>query len=450
MRTESALLAAVCAAPEDDLPRLAFADWLEEQGDLDSAEFIRVQCRLASLPEDAPARPGLERREEELFAANGVRWREELPAWARPFGQWQSEVRRHFRRGFLADVACTATQWLKGAAKLIDRVPVERLLLKGCTGLVAEVARSPHLTRLRKLAVRPSGARARGITAADVRSLSALQAPCLTHLDVGDGGIGDEGIASLLTLPVLPQLTGLSVAGNDLSNAGARKLARAPALAGLTSFNLSCNRLGPDAVAAIASSPYLSGLRVLELAVNRLGSDSARHLADSRTLTKLEELDLGGSSTPFDEGLRLLAESPRMETLRRLRLAFGDIRAQGMEALAATTRRARLEHLDLYHCPIGDRGLAAIVRSPVAETLRVLDVRNCHVGPEGVMALAGSPHLGKLEVLRLGHCGAGEREADALLGSPHLKRLRKLTIVWPGRDEALGARLAGRFDLSWD
>ena len=67
MRTESALLAAVCDAPEDDLPRLAYADWLEEQGDPDSADFIRVQCRLAPLADDDPARLGLERREEELL-----------------------------------------------------------------------------------------------------------------------------------------------------------------------------------------------------------------------------------------------------------------------------------------------------------------------------------------------------------------------------------------------
>jgi uncharacterized protein (TIGR02996 family) len=45
-RTGEALLAAVIAESADDLPRLAYADWLEEHGDDARAEFIRVQVRL--------------------------------------------------------------------------------------------------------------------------------------------------------------------------------------------------------------------------------------------------------------------------------------------------------------------------------------------------------------------------------------------------------------------
>ena len=32
--------------PESDEARLIFADWLEEQGDFNRAEFIRVQCSV--------------------------------------------------------------------------------------------------------------------------------------------------------------------------------------------------------------------------------------------------------------------------------------------------------------------------------------------------------------------------------------------------------------------
>lgn len=44
-----ALLAAVCAAPDDDLPRLVCADWLDEHGESERAEFIRVQCRIPQV-----------------------------------------------------------------------------------------------------------------------------------------------------------------------------------------------------------------------------------------------------------------------------------------------------------------------------------------------------------------------------------------------------------------
>ena len=47
MSDETALLAAIRAAPDDDAPRLIYADWLDEHGQPERAEFIRVQCELA-------------------------------------------------------------------------------------------------------------------------------------------------------------------------------------------------------------------------------------------------------------------------------------------------------------------------------------------------------------------------------------------------------------------
>jgi uncharacterized protein (TIGR02996 family) len=46
---ERALVRAVLEEPGDDLPRLVFADWLEEHGQAERAEFCRVQCELAAV-----------------------------------------------------------------------------------------------------------------------------------------------------------------------------------------------------------------------------------------------------------------------------------------------------------------------------------------------------------------------------------------------------------------
>lgn len=47
MKTDrECLLHAVLANPDDDLPRLVFADWLNDNGEPERAEFIRIQCRL--------------------------------------------------------------------------------------------------------------------------------------------------------------------------------------------------------------------------------------------------------------------------------------------------------------------------------------------------------------------------------------------------------------------
>jgi uncharacterized protein (TIGR02996 family) len=55
MTDGDALLRAIIAHPDGDVPRLVYADWLEENGDPARAQFIRVQCEIARYPEfDAP------------------------------------------------------------------------------------------------------------------------------------------------------------------------------------------------------------------------------------------------------------------------------------------------------------------------------------------------------------------------------------------------------------
>src|SRR5688572_25329619 len=77
MTENEALLAAIVADPDDDLPRLAYADWLEENGneaDRDRAEFIRVQCQLALLPAGDSREKDLHKRQWELFTTHRGTW----------------------------------------------------------------------------------------------------------------------------------------------------------------------------------------------------------------------------------------------------------------------------------------------------------------------------------------------------------------------------------------
>ena len=81
MSDEAALLAAILAHPDEDTPRLMFADWLDEHGQPERAEFIRVQCELAQGESHQ-----LRKRESELLALR----REKLAALEKlgitPFG----------------------------------------------------------------------------------------------------------------------------------------------------------------------------------------------------------------------------------------------------------------------------------------------------------------------------------------------------------------------------
>jgi uncharacterized protein (TIGR02996 family) len=80
-------LDAIRAAPDDDAPRLVYADWLEENGPPERAEFIRIQCELARRES-----PALRRRETELLAAHH-------DAFAGPLAA--SHLRFRFERGFI-------------------------------------------------------------------------------------------------------------------------------------------------------------------------------------------------------------------------------------------------------------------------------------------------------------------------------------------------------------
>jgi uncharacterized protein (TIGR02996 family) len=85
MNHGSALLRAILADPANAALRLAYADWLEEQGSADSfrfAEYIRVECEMDGLPPEHPRRRGLHARLREIRGAvSDERWRE--LDWAR-------------------------------------------------------------------------------------------------------------------------------------------------------------------------------------------------------------------------------------------------------------------------------------------------------------------------------------------------------------------------------
>src|SRR4051794_32323007 len=72
---EEAFLSAIRANPDDDGVRLIYADWLEENGQPQRGEFLRVQIELARLAEDDPRREALADRQDELLAAHGEQWR---------------------------------------------------------------------------------------------------------------------------------------------------------------------------------------------------------------------------------------------------------------------------------------------------------------------------------------------------------------------------------------
>ncbi len=76
---ERAFLAKILAEPEDDTVRLVYADWLDENGQGDRAEFIRLQIELskplARQFSDSGAVEAARKRQDELLARHSREWR---------------------------------------------------------------------------------------------------------------------------------------------------------------------------------------------------------------------------------------------------------------------------------------------------------------------------------------------------------------------------------------
>src|SRR5262249_23928185 len=141
--TPEALLADILANPEDDTPCLVSADWLEDHGAPERAEFVRLQVELAHLHDYHPSRPPLLRRQAALLEANAEAWLARVPAWARK--------KAEFRRGVVAHFELPASQLLRRGAGLRKKAPFNSLDLRDTPPLVAEVTASGLLEGVRHL-----------------------------------------------------------------------------------------------------------------------------------------------------------------------------------------------------------------------------------------------------------------------------------------------------------
>jgi uncharacterized protein (TIGR02996 family) len=219
--------------PDDDTPRLIFADWLQEHGDTARAargEFMRLQVLRHRLASDDPNYGLLKRREGELFTEHCWTWLGPLRDAAR---RWT------FERGMLQIAA-----------------PAEGVLN-------ADVA-------------------------AFAQSEAGLWIDALTLTDITRAQFSQFVYSSAL----LAHLTTLDLSSNQLQ-AACRLFFRGPLLPYLRTLILPGNRLTADHIAPLAQRRHFRRLRILDLSDNRLDDTAARVLAESPHLKNLTVLRLG-------------------------------------------------------------------------------------------------------------------------------------------------------------
>jgi uncharacterized protein (TIGR02996 family) len=409
--SDAAFLRAICAAPDDDTPRLVYADFLEEAGDPDRAAFVRLQCELARTPRYEPLAVACHRHRREE-AVLGSPWRHTLPELGSPRSlEWHPE--RAFRRGFgwglvvrfvpaLCDIAprlfeevpvgelhlptATLDDWKRlAAAPWLARVksvhfyglttPVEpiRVLCQsphaaGIEEIVFEKASGPAMPELIADLLRsPLGRQLRGLTlrtGADaieqlVDSLGAAgPLPKLEQLALVNLGLHGEVAARLADNPVLDHLTELDLGFNPLRTDGMLVFTRSPRLKNLRVLDLTASELGPAGVTILSGLPALANVRSLNLSKIRLNAPAARRLAGSKSLAGLRALNL--NKTGLDNrGALALAGAQFWASLVDLDLSENYISEAGMRAFLALAAQPSLTALtiDRYWLDPGVRDL---------------------------------------------------------------------------------------------
>jgi uncharacterized protein (TIGR02996 family) len=320
--TERALLTAVAAAPDEDTPRLAYADFLDERGDTpasDRASLIRLQVRAER---DLSARSGWDRVDEEhrrfwaemdrrkygyqpptvrvgrrkltpvpptaFDRAQELLARYEEP-WAEPFDQWlrrfsdagMEAAYLNFRRGFLHRFTMRVDGFRKFAARLFTMAPVVELWFPEEGDRYGRLADRRELARVRALDLRSHMATPGAEDGMEelLRSPHLAGLKCLTTHGPSESGSEPSGLRALLGPHHLANLETLHL-DSHVQDEFLRALAASAQLPGLTALLVPQATIRPETAAALADSPGLKSLQLLDLSDAQVTPRARRRLEE--------------------------------------------------------------------------------------------------------------------------------------------------------------------------
>jgi uncharacterized protein (TIGR02996 family) len=293
---EAALLAAIAAHPEEDTPRLAYADWLDEHAgglpDPDAAriraEFIRVQCELKKY-EHLPSSQqqgyaDLYRRQDAIL----TRHRRDLLG---PLGEELTAVEMTrdvvFDRGFLKKLTLDAERFFKNADAIAVLKPLPEVSVVQAGARAGQLLDCPHVGIISVLHMESTQ-----LDPSEVNPLSPrrTQWSRLRELNLAGCRIGDLGLRGLASSPGYPVLTDLDLSYNEISDEGVRLLVASPLWPRLTRLVFGGNPISDEGASVLADAAGTSRLKELNLRFTGITTDGHRVLL--RKFPRRTKLDL--------------------------------------------------------------------------------------------------------------------------------------------------------------
>jgi uncharacterized protein (TIGR02996 family) len=340
MSEEAALLGAIRDNPDEDTPRLVYADWLQENDQVERAEFIRLQCEAVRMPRDSQERGLMLGRATVLKEKHNSAW----------FGSLEKQFRSCIiERGFVSRLCDDAEKFQKHSPMVEKYAPVlESAAVWFVKDTASDLLALPFARFVRRLSmgeVMPPSLAALAqaklpaniddltlytetLREADV-ALAFLEAPFVRTpqrlslvLDFMAADSDDVELAEPHSLRVLerldlPNLRGFGTWG--INDAVAEAIAAWPGLARLDELLFGLTWIVDSALSRILASPLFPDIRQAFLDENFLKDGSCIAVAQCAKFASAKYLDLG-ENTISDEGAIALADSPYMANLEYLSL----------------------------------------------------------------------------------------------------------------------------------
>ena len=459
--SHDAFLHAIHASPADDLPRLVYADWLEENGDASRAEFIRVQCELATINAIDPQRVTLEDREHELLNEHEDRWlgesRPEMTEWefargfvqsltADPYDVSDAFLHEHaaeigtFREMDLRDVNNSSwskrithadcSGWVNHVDLLYDEFSsgwprlksLDFLLLDGFSNIADLFWNSPIRNQLTHIALGGRNGNIAGDTINETEFLELFAGRSLESLTAYDCGLTGDGLGYFLA--AFAKLKQLDVSDNPIAPDAWRAFVKADPTIRLERLDVSGTPLAGISLERVLGSGACENLKQLEM--NRCGSARTNMVtvANSRFWTQATELRAHGGTIPAST-LEPLCLSQGPPALRLLDLDDNYLRTEGVRMLCEAPWADGLTWLSLSRNYLDDVSLQVLAQSgrfPHLSTLHLshnnLDLDETEgelITHIGVRSLVESGQFANLRILTLANTGIADRSVEAIL-----------------------------------